>query len=40
MTEVPEHEELSTARCSRGNMTKEVDMRVPESLLKAQYHLQ
>lgn len=39
MTQVPEHEHITTSCCSRGNMTKEMDMGIPEPLLKAQYYL-
>lgn len=36
---MPEHEQFSSRCCSRGNMTKEVNMRIPEPLLETQDHL-
>ena len=40
MAQVPKHEEFTTGCGRRGNMAKQVDMGIPETLLKTEYHLQ
>jgi hypothetical protein len=37
---VPKHEQLSPGDSTSSNMTKQVNMSIPETLFKTQYHLQ
>lgn len=39
VAKVPEHEQLSPGDSTSSNVTKQVNMSIPETLLKAQYHL-
>ena len=39
IAQVPKHKEFSPRGSRCGNMTKQVDMSIPESLFKAQNHL-
>ena len=39
MAQVPKHEELATIDCSRGNMSKQVNVPVPKTLAETQHSL-